>query len=166
MDVEVFLSTAEAALYFEPGDTEGWYQKYTSQKGNLGTKDGPKPRTREDGTILGTTGKEDLVRKFTAYETDAKSLMLLRALRRTPHKYRYRIPFGAGYQVWGLRNALVTNDWGFDTAEDTDRTPEIEITAKATSKIEAYEVAEVANGVDQTAWPANLAEFKDVVVVP
>lgn len=164
-DIEVKLTAEEAALYMEAGDGAGWYQKYSSQKGNLSTTNGPKVRKRENGKVLGTTGREDLVRKFTAYETDSKSLKLLRTLRREPHDYRYKLPFGDGYQVWGLRNALVTNDWGFDTAEDTDRTPEIEVTAMATSTVEAYEVEEVADVVDQSTWPDSLADFKDVVAV-
>lgn len=164
-DIEVKMETdAEAALYFGDGSVAGWYQKYSSQKGNLSTTNGPTPRKREDGTVLGSTGREDLVRKFTAYETDSASLKLLRHLRRVPHLYRYKLPFGDGYQVWGLRNALVTNDWGFDTAEDTDRAPEIEVTAMATRTAEAYEVEEVADVTDQSGWPDSLADFKDAVV--
>lgn len=165
IDIEVYLTDEEAALYMDAGDTAGWYQKFTTRKGSIDTPGEITERKRENGEVIGSTGKEDIVREFECYETDAKTVLLVnRCLRRTPHKYRYKIPFGDGYQVWGIRNALVTNSFGFETDDEVDRVPTVQVTGRATTTVEAYEVAEVADVADQAGWPAELADFKDAAV--
>lgn len=164
-DIEVLLSVAEINdIYGETVTDPTWVKFAHAEEGSLKPVTERKIRRNEVGKILSTSiRKRDFVRTFTCYQSDDATLRLIEALEERAHLYRYALPAGEGWQVWGLRNAFVTNDWEMPTQDGEDRKIQVEITASPEAAIRAYEFATV-EGLDKVAqgdWPPNLADFKD-----
>lgn len=166
-DIEVLLSVDEINDIYGDAVTEPTWVKFAySEEGSLKPVTERKIRRNEVGRILSTSvRKRDFVRTFTCYQSDDATLRLIEVLEERAHLYRYALDAGEGYQVWGLRNAFVTNDWEMPTRDGEDRKIQVEITASPEGKIRAFEFATVEglDGAAQATWPDNLADFKDPV---
>ncbi len=118
-------------------------------------------RVESDSVIRRAETKSDGAIDATLVQTDIATLKLVRKLRESPHVFRAFAPTKDGKGIlFGLRNGFVISPISLDLAAGQNRKLEVQIRgSKLNDGTRALEIEEVDMAVE-TAWPANVTDFK------
>lgn len=168
--LQVYLSDVEAQEY-KADDTEvaGWFVPFTLEGGTIGFEVDEERDRDEAGQLTGKIleSNAEWVFQNTIKEFSPMDLRLRDILARSPHKFRYALPFENPQEVdtdggttieerdvhmlFGLYNGTVNRGWEAPTSDGELRTNGIEIRGSKTDTTPSF-IAAMVDVDDETTW--------------